>query len=137
MPLSLSSTRAGSSLHCSTSRPAPVRPAASRRASVAVRAHKVTVTHAGKTVELEVPAGQTILEVALDNGIDLPHDCKLGVCMTCPAKLVKGEVDQTGCMLSEDVVAKGFTLLCMAQPQGDVEVVTCDEDELLEVQLCA
>jgi ferredoxin len=23
-------------------------------------------------------------------GMDLPHDCKLGVCMTCPAKMVGG-----------------------------------------------
>jgi hypothetical protein len=22
--------------------------------------------------------------------MDLPHDCKLGVCMTCPAKMVGG-----------------------------------------------
>jgi len=40
---------------------------------------QVTVTHEGKKVELEVPAGKTILEVALDKGIHLPHDCKLGV----------------------------------------------------------
>lgn len=32
--------------------------------------------------------GSTILEVALENGIELPHDCKMGVCMTCPARLV-------------------------------------------------
>jgi hypothetical protein len=30
-------------------------------------------------------------------------------------------------MLSEDVEEKGFTLLCMAYPQSDVEVVTCKE----------
>jgi hypothetical protein len=50
--------------------------------------HQVTVTHDGKTTSLEVPSDKTILEAALDQGIDLPHDCKLGVCMTCPAKLV-------------------------------------------------
>ena len=46
------------------------------------------VTHQGKTVTLDVPEGESILSVALDKKIDLPHDCKLGVCMTCPAKLV-------------------------------------------------
>lgn len=39
-------------------------------------------------LRLQVPEGESILSVALDKGIDLPHDCKLGVCMTCPAKLV-------------------------------------------------
>jgi ferredoxin len=32
--------------------------------------------------------------------LDVPHDCKLGVCMTCPARLVAGEVDQSDGMLS-------------------------------------
>jgi ferredoxin len=32
------------------------------------------------------------------SGLDLPHDCKLGVCMTCPAKLVSGKVGQGWCM---------------------------------------
>lgn len=132
MPLSLCS-RAASSIGASTSGSRPV----SRTRVVAVRAHKVTVTHEGKTVTLDVKDGQNILEVALDNGVDLPHDCKLGVCMTCPAKLVKGQLDQTGCMLSDDVVEKGFALLCMAVPQTDCEVVTCNEEELLDVQLCA
>jgi hypothetical protein len=48
----------------------------------------VEITHEGKSYTLDVPEGQSILETALDKGIDLPHDCKLGVCMTCPAKLV-------------------------------------------------
>lgn len=49
----------------------------------------MTIHHEGKAHELEVPEGKSILEVALDMGLDLPHDCKLGVCMTCPAKLVR------------------------------------------------
>lgn len=40
---------------------------------------QVTVTHAGVKHELDVPEDRSILEVALDKGIDLPHDCKLGV----------------------------------------------------------
>jgi ferredoxin len=98
---------------------------------------KVTVTHDGKAVTLDVPDGRTILEVALDQGIDLPHDCKLGVCMTCPAKLKAGKLEQPGSMLSEDVEAAGFALLCVAQPHSDCELVTCSEEELLDVQLCA
>ncbi len=53
-----------------------------------LRSHKVTVDYDGGTVELEVPEGATILEAALDKGIELKHDCKMGVCMTCPGKVV-------------------------------------------------
>lgn len=41
------------------------------------------------TVMLDVPEGSSILEVALDEGLDIPHDCKMGVCMNCAAKLVR------------------------------------------------
>jgi len=60
---------------------------------VLARNHKVQIEHEGKTFDLDIPDGKTILEVALDKGLDLPHDCKLGVCMTCPAKLVGAPPD--------------------------------------------
>ena len=75
---------------CLRSSTSSVRAAAPRRASsVAVRAYKVELKHKGSVQVLEVPEGESILSVALDKGLDLPHDCKLGVCMTCPAKLVR------------------------------------------------
>ncbi|KAF8056751.1 hypothetical protein HT031_006249 [Scenedesmus sp. PABB004] len=116
---------------------APTAGPAARRATALARSHKVEVQHQGATYTLDVPEGRSILEVALDAGIDLPHDCKLGVCMTCPAKLVSGTVDQSGSMLSDDVAAKGYALLCMAQPQSDVKIMTVSEEELLDEQLCA
>ncbi len=69
------------------------------RTRTIARSHIVTLEHGGKTHKLSVPDGTTILEVALDNGIDLPHDCKLGVCMTCPAKLVSGSDAATAYMV--------------------------------------
>jgi len=111
--------------------------AAPRASSLLARAYKVQINQEGTVHTLEIPDGKTILEVALDKGLDLPHDCKLGVCMTCPAKLTKGVVDQSGSMLSDDVAEKGYVLMCMAMPQSDCEIVTVTEDELLEEQLCA
>jgi hypothetical protein len=52
------------------------------------RAYKVEIEKQGGTECITVEAGSTILQAALDEGIDLPHDCKMGVCMTCPARLV-------------------------------------------------
>ena len=42
----------------------------------------------GQVTVLDVPEDESILSVALEEGLDLPHDCKLGVCMNCAARLV-------------------------------------------------
>lgn len=60
---------------------------------------------------LEVDESTSILEAALDNGIELPHDCKLGVCLTCPSKIVSGEIDQSQGTLDDSVVSKVRTLV--------------------------
>ena len=54
-------------------------------------------------------------------------DCKLGVCMTCPAKMISGTVDQSGSMLSDDIAGKGYALLCVAQPTSDCKIMTISE----------
>lgn len=102
---------------------------------IIARAYKVVVEHDGKTTELEVEPDETILSKALDSGLDVPYDCNLGVCMTCPAKLVTGTVDQSGGMLSDDVVERGYTLLCASYPTSDCHIKMIPEEELLSLQL--
>ena len=111
---------------------------AGRGGVVRVDAVAVEIRHEGQTYNLEVADGDNILDVALDAGIDVRYDCKKGVCMMCPAKVVSGELDQSGSMLSDDVEEKGYALLCCAVPQGEgVVIQTVSEDELLEEQLCS
>lgn len=86
---------------------------------------------------IEVGEGETILQAALDHGIELSHDCKMGVCMTCPAKLVQGEVDQSAGMLDDEAKEKGYALLCVSEPQSDCTVAVIEEDEILEEVLCS
>ena len=57
--------------------------------SAALHLRRVELDIQGTTHTLQVEEGDTILQTALDNGIELSHDCKMGVCMTCPAKLVR------------------------------------------------
>lgn len=35
----------------------------------------------GKVHQLEVAEDETVLDVALDHGLDVPYDCKMGVCL--------------------------------------------------------
>ncbi|KAF8684378.1 hypothetical protein HU200_044269 [Digitaria exilis] len=115
--------------------PAPRRRRLGARLAPPPRAYKVTIEHGGESRVVEVEEDETILSRALDEGLDVPHDCKLGVCMTCPARLVSGKVDQSDGMLSDDVVAQGYALLCAAYPRSDCTIRVIPEDELLQVQL--
>lgn len=78
---------------------------------------------------------ETILSKALDSGLPVPHDCKLGVCMTCPARLVSGKVDQSEGMLSDDVIERGYALMCASYPRSDCHIKIIPEEELLSLQL--
>jgi ferredoxin len=96
---------------------------------------KVEVEFEGKKHMLDVPEGETILSVAIEAGLEVPYDCQLGVCMTCPAKLESGIVDQDIGMLSDDVVAQGYALMCVAVPKSDCSIRAIPEEELLALQL--
>ena len=95
---------------------------------------KVTIKHEGKETELEVSENTSILEAALEANIDLPHDCDLGVCLTCPAFIESGECDQSGGTLDDSVAEKGYALTCQSFPRSDVVIRSIEEDELVDAQ---
>lgn len=73
------------------------------------------------------PDGASILDHALQLRRDLPFACKGGVCATCKAKVVDGEVrmDQNWALVSSEV-DDGLVLTCQAHPITDT--VTLDYD---------
>ena len=71
---------------------------------------------------------ENIIDAALRQGIELPYSCKGGVCSTCRAKLVEGEVDMDVNFALEDYeVARGFVLCCQSYPVTDKVVVDFDQ----------
>ena len=96
--------------------------------------YKVTVQHEGKEHVLDVLEDVSILHACLEKGIKLPYDCELGVCLTCPAMIVLGQVDSTGSTLDDSVVAKGYALTCTTYPRSAVTIRSIDEDELINAQ---
>ena len=72
--------------------------------------------------------GDTILDAALKQGADLPFACKGGVCCTCRAKLVSGEVQMdVNYGLEEDEIDAGFILTCQSHPQTPEVFVDFDD----------
>ena len=90
---------------------------------------QVSVTADGRETGFELSAdGQNILDAALDNGVDLPFACKGGVCATCKAKLLEGEVDMdVNHALEEDEVEAGYILTCQSHPVTERVVVDFDQ----------
>ena len=71
--------------------------------------------------------GENILDGAMENGLDLPYSCKGGVCATCKAKLIEGQVDMDlNHALSPQELADGFVLTCQAHPISNHVVVDFD-----------
>jgi ring-1,2-phenylacetyl-CoA epoxidase subunit PaaE len=68
-----------------------------------------------------------ILDEALAQGADLPFACKGGVCTTCKARLVEGEIDmEVNYGLEQEEVKAGFILTCQSHPRSKKVVVDFD-----------
>jgi len=82
---------------------------------------QVTVTLAGRTSTVAVSySGPSILDAVLAARPDAPYACKGGVCGTCRAKLVSGEVRMSrNYALEPDEIAAGLVLACQSHPVTD------------------
>jgi ring-1,2-phenylacetyl-CoA epoxidase subunit PaaE len=89
----------------------------------------VSVIVDGMQTNLDVAEGGiNILDAALNAGADLPFACKGGVCCTCRAKVVEGEVKMDVNYALEDwEVEQGFVLTCQCHPLTDKVVIDFDE----------
>jgi ferredoxin len=82
------------------------------------------VEFVGKGRTIQVPEDQPILEAAEQVGIDLPYQCRMGVCGVCSAlRVEKGRTDQIEAMfLSGSEKDEGYTLTCVAKPRSDLKL---------------
>jgi ring-1,2-phenylacetyl-CoA epoxidase subunit PaaE len=89
----------------------------------------VVIVIDGKERHLRVPfEGQAILDAGLAAGAALPYACKGGVCCTCRAKVLEGEVRMDkNYTLEPKEIADGFVLTCQAHPVSERVVVSYDE----------
>ena len=89
---------------------------------------KLSVIVDGKRHEMRMQSTQRILDVALQAGLDLPYSCKAGVCCTCRAKVMSGQVTmEKNFTLEDGEMKQGFVLSCQAVPTTPEVVVSFDE----------
>lgn len=84
---------------------------------------RIKVVPSGR--EFDADGTQFILDAALEAGVVMPHGCKDGVCGSCKARVVEGEVEQaphSPAALTDAERAAGLALLCCARARSPLVV---------------
>lgn len=89
----------------------------------------IVTTMDGTRHELQVGAGENLLDAALERNVDLDYSCKEGSCDTCTVRILKGMEnlspvrDEERDMLGDDLIKEGHRLACIISIHGPVELV--------------
>ena len=88
----------------------------------------ITVIQYGIETQMKLnTTGLTILDAAIDAGVDAPFSCKGAVCCTCRAKVIEGKVKMdNNFALTDAEVEEGFVLTCQAHPLTEKVVIDFD-----------
>ena len=91
---------------------------------------QVTLQPSGHS--FEVAENELVLDAAMRHAIDLPYGCRNGVCASCAATLLSGEVSylRKPDALSASMQHNNQALLCMAIPISDLVIQTDEFDEM-------
>jgi ring-1,2-phenylacetyl-CoA epoxidase subunit PaaE len=75
-----------------------------------------------------IGADDTIIDAALAAGLELPYSCRGGMCCTCRAKLVAGQVEMdVNYSLEPWELAAGYVLTCQSRPKTATVVLDYDQ----------
>ena len=73
--------------------------------------------------EFQVEAGETILDAAIRQGINLPYGCRNGFCGNCQSTLLAGDIDYPdGPPPALDANQEGACLTCQGVPKSDLRL---------------
>lgn len=98
-------------------------------APASARADLCRITVRGKDGSEEVfdiKKNDLLLKAAIAQGIDYPHNCRVGVCGSCKTRLVSGRVspmvDLALSPLKNEEIEAGYVLACQAKVRSDLVV---------------
>lgn len=101
-------------------------PTGARKAAIAAASQKasgtpikVRIDGRARTIGYDGESGN-ILDSVRKAGLPAPYACKAGVCATCRAKLVAGQVEMDARYgLTDEEIAAGYILTCQSIPVGE------------------
>ena len=109
----------------------PVAPRPIATSAVAVDSKPVAhaqVTLHGSAYSIPMLEGETVIDAGERMGLEMPYSCRGGMCCTCRAKLVSGEVEMAlNYSLEPWEMEAGYVLTCQARPKSKEIVVDYDE----------
>ena len=77
---------------------------------------------------LNMPKNQTVLQAALDNGLDVPYSCQGGICSSCVARITEGSAEmEKNSILVDSEIQEGLVLTCQAHPTSATLKVNYDD----------
>ena len=92
--------------------------------------YNINVQFQEKTFSFICSEDQDVISGANMNGINLPNSFCSGVCTICASMVLEGSVKQEDALgLNDDLMEKGFALLCVAYPKSDLNILIGKEVE--------
>lgn len=100
---------------------------------------EITVEYQDRTEVVRCQPGQSILEAVEASGLwtEVPSSCRAGVCTTCAAWLLSGDVEDPFAALDANIRKEGFILTCSSTPKADagpVRIRLGAYDQVYEMQ---
>lgn len=97
------------------------------RNSRASERQRVSVRVVGeKSSEFTICPNDMLLKAALEQDVDYPHNCRVGVCGRCKTRLISGKVspmvDLALSPLTNQEILDGYFLACQGKVRSDIEV---------------
>ena len=89
---------------------------------------EVVVTLDDETETFTMPQNKSVLEAALDEGLDAPYSCQGGICSTCIARVTEGSVEmRKNQILTDSEIEDGLVLTCQSHPTSAKLVIDYDD----------
>lgn len=80
----------------------------------------------GSEETFDIRKNELLLKAAIEQGIEYPHNCRVGVCGSCKTRLVSGRVspmvDLALSPLKNEEIESGYVLACQAKVRSDLVV---------------
>ncbi len=88
----------------------------------------LTITVDDEETSFNMPKNKTVLQAALDHGLDVPYSCQGGICSSCVARIVEGKAEmEKNSILVDSEIEEGLVLTCQAHPTTPTLKVDYDD----------